>query len=518
MLPLGGGGETKPWGLAAGSSSFPCCWGTLSETFAKLADSLYFRSPDNSTLFVNMFASSTITFANGRRVQQLAGFPTDPRSTTTITVVGVAPPLSSSFSTYVGGGGEWTIALRVPFWATGGHANTVSVNGGAPIPTSQIVPSSYLLLTQAWKVGDTIKVHFPMAVRFEQLDDSRPQFAGFGAFFYGPLLLAGMTNENVLLLANASSAAVNQVIVKNSSTTKPGELRFEASLTGCGKTEKVTMIPFNDVRNANANALYTVYWYTKQRPPPAHSVPTGTAELTLGSKADFNLVGGASVVANDGGRQNQGYNVDPVVHADESHHDADGHKVERSGLRGQHRHHSATHAALANPLYMRGPSQTGGYNIKSGNHYAYGDDGDISRPQQTLNLRSGQPHTLTSAAMAAPFVGPGTLTSITFTYQFVVGFTQGKTTGSGAKVSLGYDSDVSCPASGGNATVLYTSPRYLTPSYDKCKACYSDPVHVNVTGLELTAEQGGSLVLLFDNGDRNLQILLPLNISFGWTQ
>jgi hypothetical protein len=28
MLPLGGGGETKPWGLAPGQN-FPCCWGTL---------------------------------------------------------------------------------------------------------------------------------------------------------------------------------------------------------------------------------------------------------------------------------------------------------------------------------------------------------------------------------------------------------------------------------------------------------------------------------------------------------
>ena len=37
MLPLGGGGITKPWGNSV-DGGFPCCWGTLSETFAKLAD------------------------------------------------------------------------------------------------------------------------------------------------------------------------------------------------------------------------------------------------------------------------------------------------------------------------------------------------------------------------------------------------------------------------------------------------------------------------------------------------
>ena len=40
MLPLGGGGLRKPWGEAGPGSSFPCCWGTLSETFNKLSDSL----------------------------------------------------------------------------------------------------------------------------------------------------------------------------------------------------------------------------------------------------------------------------------------------------------------------------------------------------------------------------------------------------------------------------------------------------------------------------------------------
>ena len=42
MQPLGGV-NTKPWGKS--DYGFPCCWGTLSESFAKLGDSIFFWQP-----------------------------------------------------------------------------------------------------------------------------------------------------------------------------------------------------------------------------------------------------------------------------------------------------------------------------------------------------------------------------------------------------------------------------------------------------------------------------------------
>jgi len=47
MLPLGGTKLHKPFATAGPKADFPCCWGTLSETYAKLADSIYFHSSDN---------------------------------------------------------------------------------------------------------------------------------------------------------------------------------------------------------------------------------------------------------------------------------------------------------------------------------------------------------------------------------------------------------------------------------------------------------------------------------------
>jgi DUF1680 family protein len=49
MLPLGAPAQ-KPWGKS--NMGFPCCWGTLTEQFSKLTDSIYFSSPDHSTIFV----------------------------------------------------------------------------------------------------------------------------------------------------------------------------------------------------------------------------------------------------------------------------------------------------------------------------------------------------------------------------------------------------------------------------------------------------------------------------------
>ena len=58
--------------------------------------------------------------------------------------------------------------------------------------------------------------------------------------------------------------------------------------------------------------------------------------------------------------------------------------------------------------------------------------------------------------------------------------------------------------------------RFLEPSYSKCKECYSDPVKVSVTGLDFSAQAGGALAFRFDNGDHNMQVLLPVDVTVGW--
>ena len=86
MLPLGGS-VTKPWGKS--DYGFPCCWGTLSESFAKLSDTIFFTSTADDAFYVNLYESATAAWA-GRRgvvIEQQAYFPADPKRTATLTCV-----------------------------------------------------------------------------------------------------------------------------------------------------------------------------------------------------------------------------------------------------------------------------------------------------------------------------------------------------------------------------------------------------------------------------------------------
>ena len=91
MLPLGAANMHKPWGKS--NQSFPCCWGTLSESFAKLSDSIFFAAPDGSAFYVNLFESATAKWAArpGVTIEQQASLPdgTEPsgaQPTTRLTV------------------------------------------------------------------------------------------------------------------------------------------------------------------------------------------------------------------------------------------------------------------------------------------------------------------------------------------------------------------------------------------------------------------------------------------------
>ena len=70
MQPLGGA-NTKPWGKS--DYGFPCCWGTLSESFAKLSDSIFFVGKADREVFVNQFAPATARLAACDRVVAVGG-------------------------------------------------------------------------------------------------------------------------------------------------------------------------------------------------------------------------------------------------------------------------------------------------------------------------------------------------------------------------------------------------------------------------------------------------------------
>ena len=143
-----------------------CCGGTGMENHTKYQDSIYFRSTDDATLYVNLYIPSTLSWPeHGFTIEQATSYPLQGASTLTVT-----------------GSGRLAIKLRVPEWVRRGY--TVRVNGRAQ--RLEATPGSYVTLDRQWRPGDRIEVSMPFSFRIERaIDDASVQ-----SLFYGPTLLA----------------------------------------------------------------------------------------------------------------------------------------------------------------------------------------------------------------------------------------------------------------------------------------------------------------------------------------
>jgi DUF1680 family protein len=193
MQPLGGV-NVKPWGKS--DYGFPCCWGTLSESFAKLGDSIFFwqpaKSPGTPALYVNQFVSATTKLRQlpgAVSVKQVASFPISPNTTSTLVIQG---------------SGTFDIMIRVPKWA--GGANSVTINGAA-VAGAPYTPESYLKVSHAWKDGDKVEIAFPMSLWTSPLNDKHPEHNSTLAFMYGPLVLAGIDMESDIWVPKGGAEA-----------------------------------------------------------------------------------------------------------------------------------------------------------------------------------------------------------------------------------------------------------------------------------------------------------------------
>ncbi|KAI1192273.1 hypothetical protein F5B17DRAFT_380058 [Nemania serpens] len=143
-----------------------CCGGTGMESHTKYQETIYLRSADGSTLWVNLYIPSTLTWAErGFVVKQETTFPRGDTARYIIT-----------------GSGPLDIKLRVPAWVRKGF--NVTVNGQVQTDkTAQ--PGSYLTLSRTWSSGDVIEVTMPFSIRVERARD-RPDTQ---AIMWGPVLL-----------------------------------------------------------------------------------------------------------------------------------------------------------------------------------------------------------------------------------------------------------------------------------------------------------------------------------------
>jgi DUF1680 family protein len=182
-------------------TGFTCCNGTALESNTKLQDSIYFRSADNKTLYVNLYVPSKVTWT-GRKasITQKTDYPYG--DTTKLTV---------------GGGGDFALKVRVPGWAT--HGFTVAINGSRQLV--EATPGTYLTLSRAWKDGDVVALKMPFGFHLSTVMD-QPNLA---SLFYGPVLLAAEENEP---RATWRPIVFDARDIAKSVTGEPQALRFKS--------------------------------------------------------------------------------------------------------------------------------------------------------------------------------------------------------------------------------------------------------------------------------------------------
>jgi hypothetical protein len=142
-----------------------CCGGTGLENHTKYQETVYLKSADESTLWVNLYVPSTLTWASKSfTVTQETTYPRSDRVTLT-----------------VDGSGPLDLKLRVPGWARKGF--TVTVNGA--VSDLQARPGRYVTLSRTWSRGDVVEIRMPFSIHIERAID-RPDTQ---AMFWGPVLL-----------------------------------------------------------------------------------------------------------------------------------------------------------------------------------------------------------------------------------------------------------------------------------------------------------------------------------------
>jgi len=241
------------------------------ENHAKYGDSIYFHSPDDSTLWVNLFIPSELNWnQKGLSLRQETTFPIEQ---------GTALILKTKHPV------KLAIKLRIPYWAGSGVA--LKINGQAQDINAE--PQSYLTLDREWQDGDRIELSLAMSLHLHRASDLPDSVA----ILYGPLVLAAELGTEGMPPSdqardqkqyNKIPSPPVPVLVSDSDDPqawlKPVEGKpLEFSTAGVGKPREMNLIPLYEVHHER----YTVYWKllnehqwessTTQQSGPAQSPP-----------------------------------------------------------------------------------------------------------------------------------------------------------------------------------------------------------------------------------------------------
>ena len=169
MVPVGRGVQ-REYERNMLDGGFTCCTGTSLESHALHGHGLYYTAGD--TLYVNLYAPSTAEWAEaGVGLVMETDLPEGERATLTLNP---------------GGPRRFTLALRRPYWTTGGFAVRVNGEPLALEPPGDAGASAYVRVDRTWQAGDRVEIDLPKTLWLEPLPDNPRRVA----VLWGPLVLA----------------------------------------------------------------------------------------------------------------------------------------------------------------------------------------------------------------------------------------------------------------------------------------------------------------------------------------
>lgn len=255
-LPLAGG-YWKLFGTPF--QDYWCCTGSMSESFAKLGDSIYFQ--DDSGVYVSLFIASELHWRErGLRLVLETRFPQE--DSLRLTVHSARPQ-------------RLALRVRVPSWSGPAEARLNGESLAAPM-----LPGSWLTVERQWRDGDELAVRLPMRLHNVPLSGE----GALQAVMYGPLVLAGRLGTEGLdvrtlragptrprTVPEYTSAAVSVPVIAAASpepeswlTRTSGQaLEFRT----VGQARDLTLVPLNSIFDER----YAVYW----RLDPGRRQPVG---------------------------------------------------------------------------------------------------------------------------------------------------------------------------------------------------------------------------------------------------
>ncbi|MGO4541089.1 beta-L-arabinofuranosidase domain-containing protein [Paenibacillus sp. 2TAB19] len=258
-----GPGSQKTWGSA--TQHFWCCHGTLLQANASYEPQIFMEEKDGISIcqwipseLHHRRADSNLTI----RIEQDGQYGIYPLNNwsvsgmTAITKVDMPPiPVHRpdhfvyNITISLDSPSTFDLNLRLPWWISG--TPIIRVNGENPLDAAPMEPSSFVQVRRAWKDGDVVKVELPKTLKTEPL----PGNSGMFAFMDGPIVLAGLTHEERILVGEPSQPEelLQPDRERNHSWWNPGYYRTKRIDRG------FRFIPLYEVKDE----MYSVYFSHK---------------------------------------------------------------------------------------------------------------------------------------------------------------------------------------------------------------------------------------------------------------